>query len=164
MQLYSTTNPRFIPTCVGNTHDDTRLTYSLSVHPHVRGEYNLQIQRFILLNGSSPRAWGIRFLLRNAGRVFRFIPTCVGNTISCPALPCPGSSPRAWGIPKGAKNACFGIRFIPTCVGNTFFSLVRCLLLAVHPHVRGEYFMFFHDFFDILGSSPRAWGIRCSIS
>ena len=132
---------RFIPTCVGNTIGRTAATRAASVHPHVRGEYNRVSALSSLENGSSPRAWGIRFkrIMRKKGR--RFIPTCVGNTAGCsgksffttvhphvrgeyifataPRTHRSGSSPRAWGIPVTFSRKKQHGRFIPTCVGNT---------------------------------------------
>ena len=92
----------------------------------------------------------------------RFIPTCVGNTISSAEkrMPRPvhphmrgeyqkrakiknsvdGSSPHAWGILALRLNGVTRGRFIPTCVGNTTISSVSLKQTAVHPHMRGEYF------------------------
>ena len=75
-------HPRFIPTCVGNTFPTGWKDYEVSVHPHVRGEYSNTGSTARPTGGSSPRAWGIRIyaILRTLWR--RFIPTCVGNTLS----------------------------------------------------------------------------------
>ena len=111
---------RFIPTCVGNTHQETGGHGLFSVHPHVRGEYMMDAQAYRNAVGSSPRAWGIHYSLFNRRNVERFIPTCVGNTAGHglhltldPVHPHvrgeygsppkgvkvgAGSSPRAWGI------------------------------------------------------------------
>ena len=51
-----------------------------AVHPHVRGEYAVAALQISLTAGSSPRAWGIPFQLFIEEGIFRFIPTCVGNT------------------------------------------------------------------------------------
>ena len=53
-------NLRFIPTCVGNTIILNAETYKITVHPHVRGEYDIFIKTYRRFLGSSPRAWGIR--------------------------------------------------------------------------------------------------------
>ena len=112
----------------------------------------------------------------------RFIPTCVGNTPGtiCFVRGMPvhphvrgeylqrsgsgkrrgGSSPRAWGILFGCHEIIEALRFIPTCVGNTEWRGVESVSTPVHPHVRGEYSLPFTFDLDIVGSSPRAWGIR----
>ena len=108
-----------------------------------------------------PHARGIQRAAHAAGRLRRFIPTCVRNTTFCcirsmrdavhPHMrgeyaACPrgmphraGSSPHAWGIrpPDAAPGQ--GQRFIPTCVGNTW-GLGSGWISEV-------------------GSSPHAWGI-----
>ena len=52
-----------------------------AVHPHMRGEYFSSGFPAVRESGSSPHAWGIppeAFFLCPG---FRFIPTCVGNTL-----------------------------------------------------------------------------------
>ena len=71
---------RFIPTCVGNTDARCSATCSISVHPHVRGEYCAKSCCAARRSGSSPRAWGILVSPGVEKAVPRFIPTCVGNT------------------------------------------------------------------------------------
>ena len=92
----------------------------MTVHPHVRGEYESHARDGQPQPGSSPRAWGIRYLPQRGKDALRFIPTCVGNTGKLPTGPPDhkvhphvrgeytlhnvdairifGSSPRAWGI------------------------------------------------------------------
>ena len=108
-----------------------------------------------------PHAWGIQRAAHAAGRLRRFIPTCVGNTAALTTgKPVPavhphmrgeyfhcrqsskasaGSSPHAWGIRKKCSSLSMALRFIPTCVGNT----ERLREDRVEHH----------------GSSPHAWGI-----
>ena len=53
---------RFIPTCMGNAAVGVEWVPVEAVHPHVHGE---RINREMIVkweNGSSPRAWGTRFL------------------------------------------------------------------------------------------------------
>ena len=220
-----TVSDRFIPTCVGNTPAPSACPLRSSVHPHVRGEYTFAGDDEFLSGGSSPRAWGIRGAGGAGMPMSRFIPTCVGNTCrqpwrpSCSAVhphvrgeygisrnwhsPISGSSPRAWGIPDIEEILGLVFRFIPTCVGNTSPDWNRTHNVPVHPHVRGEYLLFFfHTLLEIrfiptcvgntcprlcgaallsvhphvrgeywvsrlsrsgrFGSSPRAWGIRIS--
>ncbi len=171
----------FIPTCVGNTNLQSGIPDGVTVHPHVRGEYfNVMLNEQMSL-GSSPRAWGIHntFFLYYAN--FWFIPTCVGNTFSLDnwakfilvhphvrgeyIVICPpyskiyGSSPRAWGIQHRVKSSSVLSWFIPTCVGNTKTGSYVLSRKLVHPHVRGEYWVFQVHSVIPYGSSPRAWGI-----
>ena len=113
--------------------------------------------------------------------MFRFIPTCVGNTTCSPCSGTPmavhphvrgeymplvlieeedaGSSPRAWGILFKKSKQQHDDRFIPTCVGNTDSTGNTATLTTVHPHVRGEYQAAREEKILGNGSSPRAWGI-----
>ena len=70
---------RFIPTCVGNTLRRST-PGSASVHPHMRGEHNRMANGNPRGDGSSPHAWGTRFVQVIESPGNRFIPTCVGNT------------------------------------------------------------------------------------
>ncbi len=72
---------RFIPTCVGNTPGAQRQHRGDSVHPHVRGEHASRMLGPSSFTGSSPRAWGTRRCGPQWPGVYRFIPTCVGNTL-----------------------------------------------------------------------------------
>ena len=95
--------------------------------------------------------------------LFRFIPTCVGQThFALQYLCCVcGSSPRAWGRHAARRcNALFQ-RFIPTCVGQTRLWCRPSCRHPVHPHVRGAYTNSNEPPPNNTGSSPRAWGIRC---
>ena len=156
----------------------------MSVHPHVRGEYHFRETPSVLVVGSSPRAWGIREDTEENRIMFRFIPTCVGNTLHdiAPGRQCtvhphmrgeygnlavvvaalPGSSPHAWGIPHWSASGRWTLRFIPTCVGNTAAKKATCPWSAVHPHMRGEYPPPAARDIEAVGSSPHAWGIRRS--
>ena len=171
---------RFIPTCVGNTSAVSKLSAVHAVHPHVRGEHRLDLCPDYAGVGSSPRAWGTPWNSRSSARLGRFIPTCVGNTMSAAAMisvgsvhphvrgehagreldrqiEC-GSSPRAWGtlLPRSCKDRRY--RFIPTCVGNTVSSSAMIYPVTVHPHVRGEHTHRRQRSATASGSSPRAWG------
>ena len=113
---------------------------------------------------------------------WRFTPTCVGNTVSVildicrsPVHPhvrgeyqhppllidaSPGSPPRAWGIHPRQLSVTSANRFTPTCVGNTASGQRIRRNSAVHPHVRGEYVDQSLGCYGVVGSPPRAWGIR----
>ena len=132
---------RFIPACVGNSTQMACWWPVVPVHPRVCGELQESTNRIQESNGSSPRVWGTR--LYDGGRhdYLRFIPACVGNSISfgdqyagaavhprvCGELEHPGyiasinsgSSPRVWGTLYYVKYAVMRGRFIPACVGNS---------------------------------------------
>ena len=152
---------RFIPTCMGNTSDINSNAIYPPVHPHVHGEHLGKIHFLRCSVGSSPRAWGTHYRVIPYRDNQRFIPTCMGNTMShrfpllfltvhphvhgehsrfCPLNDSnPGSSPRAWGT-QGQKDVWVGFyRFIPTCMGNTLLYPQAHVTQPVHPHVHGEH-------------------------
>ncbi len=171
---------RFIPTCVGQTLMMSPCILPSPVHPHVRGadraEVMQQVPHFgssprawgrrprsgpksLLFIGSSPRAWGRRRTVRPDTSPARFIPTCVGQTLSYERFfmnasvhphvrgadvkrvrtgpTSTGSSPRAWGRLRPHPSLPLLRRFIPTCVGQTSRSATAAGRCSVHPHVRG---------------------------
>ncbi len=71
---------RFIPTCVGNTKHVVRIGFNRAVHPHMRGEHTSRTFPVLIATGSSPHAWGTPQFEGSSVLIFRFIPTCVGNT------------------------------------------------------------------------------------
>ena len=111
---------RFIPTCVGNSLVHHSYLSPFAVHPHMCGEFMKAKWKLILPDGSSPHVWGIRGKTRTGAQTFRFIPTCVGNSVAeldatgkvpvhphmCGEftgeypvhVPEYGSSPHVWGI------------------------------------------------------------------
>ena len=111
---------RFTPTHVGNTSRPTRSWSAFTVHPHARGEYQLERWDVSDCGGSPPRTWGIRFPCRYRDCRTRFTPTHVGNTSLYCSQKChravhphargeyplsrsnfsqnAGSPPRTWGI------------------------------------------------------------------
>ncbi len=74
------TEPRFIPTHVGNTAAHGHGPDAGPVHPHACGEHMYQEARQKGLTGSSPRMWGTRLVNSILAGSKRFIPTHVGNT------------------------------------------------------------------------------------
>ena len=132
---------RFIPTCVGNTTNGNGTTCTVAVHPHVRGEYCIPCLKILQGRGSSPRAWGIPNIMEEAINQRRFIPTCVGNTA------------RRW------PGSC-GRPVHPHVRGEYWPRPAAAWLRTVHPHVRGEYWAACLVAASVIGSSPRAWGIR----
>jgi len=117
---------------------------TVTVHPHVCGEYVAIRARVAGRHGSSPRVWGIPGPSCYWSIPSRFIPTCVGNTdeilkallkVTVHPHVCGeylgtmnangrarGSSPRVWGIRCSSCCSSWSLRFIPTCVGNTSSS------------------------------------------
>ena len=71
----------------------------------------------------------------------RFIPTCVGNSLSL-------------------IYALFQCWFIPTCVGNSPWRAGMKLIHLVHPHGCGELRLRRLTRPRPLGSSPRVWGTQ----
>ena len=71
---------RFIPTCMGNSHAGDVTLQGEPVHTHVHGELRTLIPEEDWSTGSSPRAWGTHDGLRICRRMYRFIPTCMGNS------------------------------------------------------------------------------------
>ncbi len=90
---------RFIPTCVENISMRRSRFVSISVHPHMRGEYYRALPANGSMIGSSPHAWRIFYSMKSRKNPIRFIPTCVENMID--------------GALSGIQH-----RFIPTCVEN----------------------------------------------
>ena len=113
-----------------------------AVHPHVRGVYSASCVNRSILFGSSPRAWGLSYMVSRSiishpvhphvrgvyakdvailKALIRFIPTCVGFMY----------------MPRGRPLSL--LRYSPTCVG---FIPTRSRLPQagpVHPLVRGVY-------------------------
>ena len=120
-------------------------------------------------------AWWLR------GTFMRFTPTCVGKTVRRRSwsaastvhphmrgedkksilafLTASGSPPHAWGRLDGDVDQLAGVRFTPTCVGKTPVCRPSAVLLAVHPHMRGEDKASVSHFVSLCGSPPHAWGI-----
>ena len=120
------TGRRFIPTHVGNTPVMPFMRGSMTVHPHARGEHEVDFLDGNEQPGSSPRTWGTPTASCFFILFLRFIPTHVGNTdakrIACSKCPVhphargehtstaaskrcmSGSSPRTWGTRWGALN------------------------------------------------------------
>ena len=177
---------RFIPTSVGNTDDGDYFVILDTVHPHIRGEYEIACEAEDDFYGSSPHPWGIPFLSTGSTTKARFIPTSVGNTRyihqlrQCVAVhphirgeywgTCLnhsdyfGSSPHPWGIHKLGDFCVRVCRFIPTSVGNTFNASLILSISSVHPHIRGEYLLLGAFVRLGTGSSPHPWGIQNGIT
>ena len=151
---------RFIPTHVGNSAPGCTTHRQTTVHPHARGEQQIEAARQLAQDGSSPRTWGTVDLGAAQALRFRFIPTHVGNrrasACCCWRTPVhphargeqavrdsrvhavPGSSPRTWGTGRCRRW--------------------RCWHRTVHPHARGEQDDAARTADNSRGSSPRTWG------
>ncbi len=110
---------RFIPTCVGNSRRTLRRRPARTVHPHVRGELHFMHLTILDIVGSSPRAWGTPLQPRFGIFRNRFIPTCVGNSLTRSE----GRTPRT---------------VHPHVRGELVWAPPREGRATVHPHVRGE--------------------------
>jgi len=71
---------RFIPTRMGNTRAERLRVQDISVHPHTHGEHPVDVDSEFARAGSSPHAWGTRYLVFVNEFPCRFIPTRMGNT------------------------------------------------------------------------------------
>ncbi len=71
-----------------------------------------------------------------------------------------GSPPQAWGRREREPAERIPVRFTPTGVGTAEYPPVQYLVLAVHPHRRGDGEMMQRDLPALTGSPPQAWG-RC---
>ena len=171
---------RFIPTPVGNTCSPYKHTAVDAVHPHARGEHPASFAQRCCALGSSPRPWGTPTRRQPAPKLFRFIPTPVGNTTLYWRQICYdsvhphargehdcrqgthgglfGSSPRPWGTRRIGRVFSVESRFIPTPVGNTSKKVVSPAWVPVHPHARGEHLGSTDFTGTVNGSSPRPWG------
>ena len=72
---------RFIPTCVGNSSASASIVARIPVHPHMCGELSTSGISFLSTIGSSPHVWGTQLENLSLVVVWRFIPTCVGNSL-----------------------------------------------------------------------------------
>jgi len=154
----------------------------MSVHPHSRGEHDLDAEQRGAVRGSPPLAWGTPVRLQGPARQVRFTPTRVGNTAPAQGGPrtrpvhphsrgehspttssyrlVPGSPPLAWGTLPGWDHHRLGVRFTPTRVGNTTRTSHRSGAPSVHPHSRGEHEVSGSEVSSSFCSPPLAWGTR----
>ena len=125
---------------MGNSRHRPPSCRSRSVHPHVHGELSVDSPFSSLWIGSSPRAWGTLPADRLAPCLYRFIPTCMGNSDKASLgqtrmpvhLHVNGElvASGAWNYSKFGSSHVMGnsitptshfrrSRFIPTCMGNS---------------------------------------------
>ena len=146
------------------------------------GDYVLRATTAAVVDGPSPRAWGLRLGQGAAPKNLRAIPTRVGTTSpTCISghvrtghphacgdygqglrvgLHSLGPSPRAWGLQRDGLSPLHLRRAIPTCVGTTPGLAAYAASVPGHPHVRGDYAEGGPEGGGRAGPSPRAWGLR----
>ena len=171
---------RFIPTHAGNTLLSHPRGRSESVHPHTRGEHISSASSRCNGIGSSPHTRGTHRCYKCGATVTRFIPTHAGNTLAVhlPVVTVSvhphtrgehtaaisvvrlsrGSSPHTRGTHEHSTMFQPNTRFIPTHAGNTAGTQLRGVLLAVHPHTRGEHLLLPAQEINGDGSSPHTRG------
>ena len=132
---------RFIPTYVGHTWADLLKFMSRTVHPHIRGAYNIREPADEIGAGSSPHTWGIPCIAWQTKTTTTVHPHIRGAyTNNMPTMKhYDGSSPHTWGILPVATQNRAARRFIPTYVGHTLGGT--------------------GNQFSVNGSSPHTWGI-----
>ncbi len=152
----------------------------MSVHPHRRGEHEVQLPLLNTIAGSSPQTRGTRIRDYPAARRRRFIPTDAGNTChdvwdSHDNTVHPhrrgehfcadhavgrinGSSPQTRGTLLRRSCGRTHQRFIPTDAGNTGSDKPSSLAMSVHPHRRGEHILRPPTLALFHGSSPQTRG------
>ncbi len=147
------------PACVGNTSKHGLTGKKKVVHPHVRGEYALVSSSARSgINGSPPRAWGIRSGPTRRSSIVQFTPTCVGNdgeTVDWDSV----GSPHVRGN-TNAKRQGMPMRSVHPHVRGDHISTAYRARSVVHPHVRGEYATPRSDCLRLQRFTSRAWGIR----
>ena len=171
---------RFTPTGVGTMSIFNPFVGVLAVHPHGRGDNLGLATKDGSSVGSPPRAWGQSRQVERAGGRRRFTPTGVGTirarvpsriysavhphgrgdnraTLSL-SLVRNGSPPRAWGQSMCVTTSITGRRFTPTGVGTMSGVALEIIVLAVHPHGRGDNPSMPRATIASVGSPPRAWG------
>ncbi len=151
---------RFTPTRVGTSRRRRRGPPESAVHPHARGDEDIEATEARPQDGSPPRAWGRAKARGKALIHVRFTPTRVGtSTTGAPLSPAPavhphargdearlsefhlyvtGSPPRAWGRGKARSRDHRWHRFTPTRVGTSRSRPRSPTGRTVHPHARGD--------------------------
>ena len=151
---------RFTPTGVGTMPSASASSTFAAVHPHGRGDNDVQFVLHNLGVGSPPRAWGQLRARQRVRCAVRFTPPGVGTIRSAREqygnptvhphgrgdnlvytrnydVP-PGSPPRAWGQFRRAGSPDAARRFTPTGVGTITQLRTADRVSPVHPHGRGD--------------------------
>ena len=74
-------NCRFIPAYAGNSVRKFECAGRIAVHPRLRGELSVLLERLAAITGSSPLTRGTRTLQASIRRYDRFIPAYAGNSL-----------------------------------------------------------------------------------
>ena len=154
---------RSIPTYVGFTGRRSPGGSPSSVHPHIRGVYDLIYQLLhvlqrsiptyvgftagevvtdIYFDGPSPHTWGLRSHQAFFSYFFPVHPHIRG-VFEIPIrslLVYAGPSPHTWGFRCMFHAPALGRRSIPTYVGFSSVSPPQQNRHPVHPHIRGVFF------------------------
>ena len=150
------------PRGAGNTRPHTPSWRNRQVYPRVRGEYDLQLVRPVIVEGLSPRARGIPPSFGSTvggAKVYPRVRGEYGSAGGAGRGPM-GLSPRARGIRTFQRIHRFFERSIPACAGNTPTKAGQRRKLEVYPRVRGEYLRTESAPYRTEGLSPRARGIQ----
>ena len=144
------------------TSPDRGRTPNSSVHPHVRGVYELFHIRHIHAGWSIPTCVGFTvepFLIRR----FVSVHPHVRGVYGWPRTggPPPSVHPHVRGVyaqrPYSARQQCGPS---PRAWGLRWARPRPCSWSPVHPHVRGVYEGGTDEESDAAGPSPRSWGLR----
>ena len=153
---------RFTPTCVGTIACAKSIAWGIPVHPHMRGDNGVDVQRQIPVLGSPPHAWGQCDPHPPRPAAHRFTPTCVGTIQGSgksarrdavhphmrgdnikdygDSVDQTGSPPHAWGQWIVSASSVPHQRFTPTCVGTMIsFSVTVTPLPGSPPHAWGQW-------------------------
>ncbi len=155
-----------------------------AVHPRVRGDFAVVAAAASDRHGSPPRARGLPLSRWPRTRPLRFTPACAGTSPGTPSParrhpvhprvrgdfdPLPtvpyrrfGSPPRARGLRLVHPQHHPLGRFTPACAGTSPWRWCVRSTRSVHPRVRGDFTMRSPPVSCLIGSPPRARGLRHS--
>ena len=169
------------PACAGSTVLQLLLQHRDGDHPRLRGEYSAYPFAIATEKGSPPLARGVRIRNRPDVARARITPACAGSTsiqtelndikkdhprlrgeysyAMRKYLDLQGSPPLARGVLRDEVVNAFEYRITPACAGSTETRMRLLHPTRDHPRLRGEYFSFICQIWDVLGSPPLARGV-----
>ena len=149
------------PACAGNTRRRRERVRAFRKHPRLRGEYHLEVARFLSGPETPPLARGILSPTFRMSIPFGNTPACAGNTGGLHRLRGPyrkhprlrgeylsfpkslqlvsETPPLARGIPSNSNEPRRPPRNTPACAGNTKHGPRNLSRGEKHPRLRGEY-------------------------